>query len=287
MKQKYLLLLLNLAIIFLISCGNLDNMTDTSKTTDSIDTQSSEELTENDTITTSSDVTMYEGLWTKDGLLEMEISGLGGSILELCIEEDGSLSGVYSCIEKVSYNTATIKFDELSADNSYITAFEDDGFGNSGTLTLSLMENSVEVIISIDEDQTNGDVEWCVESNILVRPLNHDSRQSGESDLSRSLINYLESILRTDMPYYEKIFESDTRYYTIDELESLSDDILSIFKNEIYARHGMEFSDEEIANLFHQFNWYIIGDFNESELNEYEAENLSLAIQVEEEKGYR
>ena len=50
--------------------------------------------------------------------------------------------------------------------------------------------------------------------------------------------------------------ECTTRYYTVEELRNISPDELWIAKNEIYARHGRMFKDQDLNNYFRSKSWY-------------------------------
>lgn len=50
--------------------------------------------------------------------------------------------------------------------------------------------------------------------------------------------------------------ESDTRIYSAEELERLTEYERYIAINEIYARHGRGFSDQDLQNHFESCSWY-------------------------------
>lgn len=50
--------------------------------------------------------------------------------------------------------------------------------------------------------------------------------------------------------------DSDTHLYSTSELEGLSDWELSIARNEIYARHGRTFQNEDLQGYFEAQDWY-------------------------------
>lgn len=85
--------------------------------------------------------------------------------------------------------------------------------------------------------------------------------------------------------------DSDSRYYTYDELDALSDEQLSFAHNEIYARHGRMFNDERYAEHFAACSWYrprySAEDYDAmpSQLNEYEKANSDLMAQIRTERG--
>ena len=79
--------------------------------------------------------------------------------------------------------------------------------------------------------------------------------------------------------------ESNTRYYTADELKNLTGDELLIARNEIYARHGRKFNNAELQQYFNSKSWYsgtiAPENFDTSVLNSYERENGKAILAVE------
>lgn len=85
--------------------------------------------------------------------------------------------------------------------------------------------------------------------------------------------------------------ESDSRYLAMEELAGLTAEECRIARNELFARHGRLFKDEELQAYFNSCDWYygwvMPADFDESVFNEYEAANRDLIIKYEKEQGYR
>lgn len=78
---------------------------------------------------------------------------------------------------------------------------------------------------------------------------------------------------------YEYILpESDSRYYTEDEISDMGVQVLCYAKNEIYARHGRLFNSPELSEYFKLQPWYYghisPSDFSDSVLNKYESTNV-------------
>ena len=78
---------------------------------------------------------------------------------------------------------------------------------------------------------------------------------------------------------------SDCAYLTEENLLNLSKAQLRIARNEIYARHGRMFNDQEMQEFFTNQSWYVpqsaSGDFDEDCLNEVERYNSELIRSVE------
>lgn len=81
------------------------------------------------------------------------------------------------------------------------------------------------------------------------------------------------------------------RYLTRSDLEGLTQEQLRIARNEIYARRGRLFLDEELQKYFDSFDWYTgtiqPDDFQEELLNDFERKNIELIVAYEKEMGYR
>ncbi len=85
--------------------------------------------------------------------------------------------------------------------------------------------------------------------------------------------------------------DSDSRYLIMDDLEGYSEDDCRIARNELYARHGRKFTDENLRSYFESKSWYEgtiePEDFDDSVFNEYEIANRDLIVEYEKEKDYR
>ena len=77
--------------------------------------------------------------------------------------------------------------------------------------------------------------------------------------------------------------------YTLQDLSILDSYGLKITRNEIFARHGRMFNDQELQEYFKRQQWYVpqiaANDFDTSCLNEVEKYNVNL-ISVYEEDGH-
>lgn len=77
--------------------------------------------------------------------------------------------------------------------------------------------------------------------------------------------------------------------YTAQNLSMLDSYGLKITRNEIYARHGRMFNDQELQDYFQRQNWYVPqtapNDFDDSCLNEVEKYNIQLISTYEQQVG--
>ena len=84
---------------------------------------------------------------------------------------------------------------------------------------------------------------------------------------------------------------SDFEYLTREDLEGMNDETCRYARNEIYARHGRLFQDQQMQDYFNSCSWYsgqiAPEDFQESVLSDIERYNRDLIIEYEQEMGYR
>lgn len=85
--------------------------------------------------------------------------------------------------------------------------------------------------------------------------------------------------------------ESNSRYYTKEELSGLTDHELYLARNEIYARLGRKFNSEELQNYFAGKAWYhpqyepaSFDAQGDSIFNPYELVNRDLLSEIEKER---
>ena len=84
--------------------------------------------------------------------------------------------------------------------------------------------------------------------------------------------------------------DSDSRYYSESELNELTDYELYIARNEIYARHGRIFKNEDLMGYFGHKHWYY-GKYSPESfdsivtLNAYEKKNAETMLALEKRRG--
>lgn len=90
------------------------------------------------------------------------------------------------------------------------------------------------------------------------------------------------------------LVDSAGRYYSEEELRSLTDKEVLYALNEIYARKGRIFTGEEFRRYFESKSWYKGTipaeefDANQNErFNEYEKGNINALVRIAEERGIR
>ena len=108
------------------------------------------------------------------------------------------------------------------------------------------------------------------------------------SKFAAEVEEYLKASGRGEEAFSEPIFDSATRVYTQEELSELSDVMCRVFRNEIYARYGVIFGNEDLNRLYRGFSWYKetikLRDFEAQEelpFNKTEYANITNVVTVE------
>ena len=251
-----------------------------------------------------SDYAIYSGTWTSNGYAENYIyTQEGGAILSAQIEEN-HLAATYVYVQNSSYRIASVEnIDTEIMDSVAEFDFEDDGWGNSGKVRIVFGE---QVSVEINELEKNPDnaTGMAISSAVLdrensteidieeARDENNVDQQMMARDPYRAASAYWSEVVEWDEDNgrygmdrpLEPILSSDQREYTIEELKDYPEDILYLALNEIYARHGYIFRNEDLQNYFMGQVWYtplVEGEnFSDEVFNEYEKENLKVLLKI-------
>lgn len=80
--------------------------------------------------------------------------------------------------------------------------------------------------------------------------------------------------------------DSSTRIISESEISNLTKEELRLARNEIYARHGRKFQDEELQKYFDSKSWYRgtiePKDFTDNMLSDIEKNNKDLIVKMEQ-----
>ena len=83
--------------------------------------------------------------------------------------------------------------------------------------------------------------------------------------------------------------DSSSRTYSESELKELTNYELYIARNEIFARHGRMFNNEDLQDYFGSKSWYHPSvkaeDFDESVFNSHEKKNIETMAKIENSRG--
>ena len=192
--------------------------------------------------------------------------------------------------------------------------YADDEWGNSGTLHIQFLSDSIYVEVLNYKNAAQGsdygisgafelirEKEDIAENGIAVdsgyysswteeeimSAVNERSQYYTASAYYSEIIDYWENVreVRDISNVMEPLFETDRKYYTKEEFESEPMLVIHLAKNEIYARHGYVFADKDLYNYFMGCIWYSpISDsanFDDSVFNEYERANLEILADLD------
>ena len=141
------------------------------------------------------------------------------------------------------------------------------------------------------EGAADAETETAAESG--YRPDEEAMAAFNRSKYVQTVLDYFASEGRGEEAFSEPIFDSENRLYSQEELMELSADLCKIFRNEIYARHGMIFGEEDLNELYGAFSWYegttSMADFESQPLpfNDTETANIDAVVAAERANGYR
>lgn len=307
--KKRVVVTLCLVICILGACGNQQqnieqNTTDISSITEEDETD--KELNQDDNISLKN-YQQYNGYWSVDGISPDKIIEQGGAELYCSVTENNLFEGMMYTQQGTTERIAEI--DNISGEiqnDELLFEFSDDGFGNSGTLHIVFSENtiSVEVIdfkmgeenstgygisgnysfikmIDAEKNEQSVDMSSLTEEELMAE-VNSRSQYYKASKYYEQVMDYWENERETRdiVNILEPLFSTDTVVYTKENLLDEPDFIIHLGKNEIYARHGYIFKDEDLNNYFRGCAWYnpitTAEQFDDTVFNEVEQENLKL-----------
>lgn len=121
-------------------------------------------------------------------------------------------------------------------------------------------------------EENNDNLQYDVNGN--VTEIDSEEEEDSEENIS------LEFILPN----------SDSVYITKNDLDGMSADECRIARNEIYARHGRMFNDQQLQEYFNNCSWYVgtiaPESFSGEILNDVEIANLQTISEYEADMGY-
>jgi len=257
----------------------------------------------------------YSGYWSYEGKTPEQIIAEGGIELSCTITEDNQFSGTLFSQQEITERFATIE--EISGKIEQAELYfdyTDDEWGNSGTLHIQFLSDSIYVEVLNDKNAARGsdygingtfelirekeniaEIGVVVDSGYhsswteeeMISAVNERSQYYKASAYYSEIIDYWENVreVRDISNVMEPLFETDRKYYTKEEFESEPMLVIHLAKNEIYARHGYIFADVDLYNYFMGCIWYSPTcdgtNFDDSILNEYERANLEILADLD------
>lgn len=291
-----------IGICLLVGCGNsnVDNIT----------------IEQNDSgIQDSISYDEYSGYWSYEGKTHEQILAEGGIELSCTITGDNQFSGTLFSQQEITQRFASI--DDINGKIEQAELYfdyADDEWENSGTLHIQFLNESIYVEILNYKEAENGsdygisgsfelirekeDIEkdnnvvypsynssWTEEE--VINAINERGQYYRASAYYSEIIDYWENTreVRDISNLIEPLFETDKKYYTKEEFENEPILVIHLAKNEIYARHGYIFTNEDLYNYFMGCIWYSptcsSADFDDDVFNEYERANLDILADLD------
>jgi hypothetical protein len=257
----------------------------------------------------------YSGYWSCEGKTHERILAEGGIELSCTITEDNQFSGTLYSQQEITERFAAIEDIRGKIEQAELYFdYADDEWGNSGTLHIQFLSDSIYVEVLNYKNAAQGsdygisgafelirEKEDIAENGIAVdsgyysswteeeimSAVNERSQYYTASAYYSEIIDYWENVreVRDISNVMEPLFETDRKYYTKEEFESEPMLVIHLAKNEIYARHGYVFADKDLYNYFMGCIWYSpISDsanFDDSVFNEYERANLEILADLD------
>ncbi len=253
----------------------------------------------------------YSGYWSYEGKTHEQILSEGGIELSCTITEDNQFSGTLFSQQEMTERFASIEdiSGKIEQGEVYFD-YTDDEWGNSGTLHIQFLNDRIYVEVLHYKEAENGsdygisgsfelirekediitengiadhssyNSSWTEEE--MIEAINERSQYYRASAYYSEIIDYWENTreVRDISNLIEPLFETDQKYYTKEDFESEPMLVIHLAKNEIYARHGYIFTNEDLYNYFMGCIWYNptcdSRDFDDSIFNEYEKANLEI-----------
>ena len=244
---------------------------------------------------------VYTGNWSNDGRTHDQILSEGGVELSCTITESNRLTGTLFAQQEMTERFAVVE--DISGEieqNELLFDYADDGWGNSGTLHMQFRNDSIYVeILNYCEADGGGDYgisgyyELIRENEAESREKELENTIDERSQYYRASAYYLEIVdywenvreARDVSNVNEPLFATNKQYYTKENFENEPKLVIHLAKNEIYARHGYIFKNEDLYNYFMGCVWYNptckAEDFDDSVLNEYEKANLEILASMD------
>ncbi|MBO4365969.1 MAG: YARHG domain-containing protein [Eggerthellaceae bacterium] len=172
----------------------------------------------------------------------------------------------------------SVTFEAMAGDGTGLTHAEGDSFALPIGQFDAYDGQEITIAVAADQMWTYSDVTGVLASAHvneaeLISPLDGNDSSASTSSSSGDYV----------------LADSDSRYYTRSELEAMDNLTLYHARNEIFARHGRQFKNQDLQEFFGSKSWYsgtiAPEDFSETVLNDYEKKNAELMLAIEKERN--
>lgn len=258
----------------------------------------------------------YNGSWSLDGNGYDFVLANGGALLTCHISEEGDFNGSLYTQQGMTERFAEIDILGKIDDAQLKYYFEDDGWGGSGTLFLSFKDAGITAWVEdyrmADDNSSGYGISGTYEfikctgnsdrtediggpgdtdkAEDELAEMNERSQYYQASGYYEEVVEYWENVRGvTDIANLtEPLYKTDEQFYEANDFAGVPGLIIHLAKNEIYARHGYVFQNEDLYNYFMGCLWYQpiqnAGPFDDSVFNEYEKKNLQLLSELDKYK---
>lgn len=141
------------------------------------------------------------------------------------------------------------------------------------------------------------DLSYDFEEPPVREPENEEQPEDQPPEAAGEQAPAPEDSIPPDNPLIEEesgyLWPTDSQYITDADLSGFSRKEIMLMRNELYARYGCSFRDEEIRTYFESRSWYkpnpdlLAVDFLREWFNEYETANLDTILNYEKAQGWR
>lgn len=303
MLMRKLLMVSLVCLLLLGGCEKADKFEDLA-----------EETMENETENKAGKVSYeaYTGVWTVDGKTYDQILSEGGVELSCTIIENNQFTGSLFFQQEITGRFGMV--DEIRGEivqNELYFDYSDDEWGNSGVLHIQFQNDRIQIeLLNVKEPVggsdygINGTYELRKENETENSAIASSSGLTGTDDETRNaadersqyyqasayyseIVDYWENVreVRDISNVMQPLFETNKRFYKKKDFENEPALVIHLAKNEIYARHGYIFKDENLQNYFMGCIWYSPicegKDFDDSVFNEFEKVNLEILAEID------
>lgn len=339
MKSKIRVLLL-IAVMGTLCYGCVSETTEESLTSDVNEEKVESDSMEQADFDQQESYEEYSGSWTTEGVSSFRVLLEGGTVFSVAINGNDLQGSIYSVQWGTQRIAEIIGIVGVIENGVCRYEFQDDGWGDSGTLFIQFLEDSIEIevkdFIMSDENLTGfaisgnyvlfraaeedfdtaisetdasvttvpdgATVDWGTiyyeryykiwdSEEIMLAAIDSRSAYRENCSFYSEAVYYIEGgggeyMMKTDIsPLVEPLFPTDLVYIEEEDFKDYPPLLLHILKNEIYARHGYIFQNEDLNNYFRGMIWYKPqyepADFDVSVFNEIEVHNLDILARLD------
>ena len=254
----------------------------------------------------------YTGLWTERSFSHEEIISYGGVEFSIKITEKNNLNGYLFMqqgtterISEIDNITGKITNGELNY------KYDDDGWGGSGTLHITFSDdNAIQIEVqtykmkdtnlsgygfsgvyqlqrSEENKEEDGEKRSKNRDSAMQDAIAERKQYRDKCSFYPEVVEYLENIreVRDISSLTEPLYFTDLKIYQKQDFDQVPPLIIHLAKNEIYARHGYIFKNEDLNNYFKGQLWYEPSitpeNFKDSLFNKNEQANLKLLYSLD------